>query len=95
MKNKYYIYILSGTSDIVQIGVTRNPEQMLHEQTEMLDESFLDAKLMSKIVYLEKWDDRYIAGAREEQLKHLSRKQLVKLVEEQNPEWNNLLKISA
>lgn len=86
---------MSGTSDVMQIGVTTNPERTLHEQASMLEESFLDDDLISKMVYLEKWDDRYIAWAREDQLKHLSWKQLTRLVEEQNPEWNDVLKLSA
>ena len=73
------------------IGVTRNLEKRVWKHKEGIAEyNFTKKYKCNKLVYYEVFGDIRYAIAREKQLKNWKREWKNKLVEKENPEWNEL-----
>ena len=86
----YYVYILSNMSKTLYIGVTNNLERRLYEHKNKLIDGFTKKYNLTKLVYFEDTTDITEAIYREKQLKGLLRSKKIKLIEENNPEWDDL-----
>ena len=86
----YYVYILSNISKRLYIGVTNNLERRLYEHKNKLIDGFTKKYNLTKLVYFETATDITAAIYREKQLKGLLRSKKITLIEENNPEWDDL-----
>ncbi len=77
---------------MLYIGVTNNLERRLYEHREKLIDGFTKKYNLNKLVYYEYYSNINDAIARETQLKSWTRKRKNELVEQLNPNWNDLSK---
>jgi putative endonuclease len=85
------VYILSNYKNgTLYIGVTSNIVQRIFQHKEAAKFSFTARYALKKLVYFEVFDDMKNAIAREKQLKGGSRVAKIKLIEQENPFWNDL-----
>ncbi|MBR0414492.1 MAG: GIY-YIG nuclease family protein [Clostridia bacterium] len=87
----YYIYILTNWNNkVMYIGVTNDLERRIYEHKHKLIDGFTKKYNVSKLVYFETTTDAYAAISREKQLKNWSREKKNWLVEQKNPNWNEI-----
>ena len=87
----YYVYILaSKRNGTLYIGVTNNLERRIYEHKSDLVKGFTKKYNVDKLVYLEEFQDVHEAIAREKQIKAGSRKKKEELINNFNPNWNDL-----
>lgn len=86
-----YVYILTNKPDgTLYIGVTSNIQKRIWEHKSKATEGFSKKYNLDKLVYFEVFDDIENAIHREKRLKKYTREAKIKLIEEQNKEWNDL-----
>jgi len=91
MQNHYYIYILaSKRNGTLYIGVTNNLKRRVGEHKSAVIEGFTKKYNLNRLVYFEIHADINEAILREKRLKKWNRKWKIRLIEEINPEWNDL-----
>ena len=91
MIQMYYVYILTNkTNEVLYIGVTNDLSRRLqeHKNGELI--GFTKQYHVHTLVYFEEYFDIEDAIAREKQLKHWRREKKIELVEQTNPEWDDL-----
>ncbi len=85
------IYILASQRDgTLYIGVTSDLVKRIYEHKQDSAESFTKEHHVHILVYYEFHDDMEAAIRREKQLKKWNRSWKMRLIEEKNPEWNDL-----
>ncbi len=93
MKNKkeYYVYILTNKQNkVLYIGITNNLKRRLWEHKNKFIEGFTSKYNVDKLVYYEVFFDPYNAITREKQLKNWHRDWKIKLINQFNPNWDDL-----
>jgi putative endonuclease len=92
MKN-YYVYILaSNRNGTLYIGVTNDLIRRVYEHKNNLVKGFTSKYKVHQLVYYEQTHDIQSALNREKQLKKWKRKWKLELIEEMNPNWQDLYK---
>ena len=92
MPNSYYTYIMTNQSNTtLYIGVTNNIECRALEHIEGFGAAFTSKYKINKLVYFERYTEVLDAIKREKQLKGWKREKKVMLINQMNPEWNNLM----
>ena len=87
----YHVYILaSRLGGTLYVGVTNNLARRVFEHREKLARGFTQKYGVSRLVYFEDFDEIGAAIQREKQLKRWNRAWKVKLIEERNPNWDDL-----
>ncbi|HOK21054.1 MAG TPA: GIY-YIG nuclease family protein [Candidatus Paceibacterota bacterium] len=88
----YYVYIATNKNNkVLYTGVTSNIDRrILEHQFKIKPNSFTAKYNISKIVYLESFSNPIDAIAAEKRIKGWTRNKKEKLINQQNPEWNNL-----
>ena len=87
----YYVYILaSRIGGTLYIGVTNDLVRRVFEHKSKFVQGFTKKYDVSRLVYFEQYDDIQIAIQREKQLKKWNRAWKVRLIEEKNPNWDDL-----
>ncbi len=87
----YYVYILaSGIGGTLYIGVTNDLIRRVGEHRLKLEEGFTKKYEIYRLVYFEQFDDIENAIRREKRLKKWNRAWKVRLIEEINPNWDDL-----
>ena len=91
MRRLYYVYILaSGRNGTLYIGVTND----LASRTEMHKDGagsvFTRKYGVTRLVYFETYEDVREAIAREKELKKWRRQWKLALIEQMNPDWDDL-----
>ena len=86
------IYILTNKNNtVLYTGVTSDLRKRLYEhKNKLFLSSFTSRYNVSKLVYFEVFTSIEEAITREKQIKSGSRKKKIMLIEEINPEWNDL-----
>jgi putative endonuclease len=88
---QYYVYILaSKIGGTLYIGVTNNLIRRVYEHREKLADGFTKKYGVANLVYYEVHSDVEAAIIREKQMKKWNRAWKVRVVEETNPNWNDL-----
>ena len=77
---------------VLYIGVTNNLLRRVWEHKEGILKGFTEKYKLKNLVYYEFHEDILSAIQREKHLKLWSRQWKVKLIEKENPEWNDLYK---
>ncbi|MBB4372640.1 putative endonuclease [Bradyrhizobium sp. cir1] len=86
----YYVYILaSKIGGTLYIGVTNDLIRRVAEHKSKLIESFTEKYDVARLVYFEQFDDPENAIKREKRLKW-NRAWKVRLIEKENPNWDDL-----
>ena len=89
--NTYYDYILaSGKNGTLYNGVTNNLIKRVAQHKRKEEKGFEGKYEVSKLVWYEQTNDIRIAIKREKQIKKWNRKWKIRLIEKENPEWNDL-----
>ena len=88
---KYFVYIMaSHRNGTLYIGVTNDLARRAHEHKNDLLEGFTKKYKVHRLVYFEETETIDSAIRREKQLKGWKRIWKLKLIEEINPDWNDL-----
>jgi len=87
----YYVYILaSRIGGTLYIGVTNDLIRRVAEHKSKLIEGFTEKYEVARLVYFEQFDDPDNAIKREKRLKKWNRAWKVRLIEQHNPNWDDL-----
>ncbi len=87
----FYVYILaSKIGGTLYIGVTNDLIRRVWEHREKLAAGFTHKHDVHRLVYFEQFDDVENAIQREKRLKKWKRDWKVSLIEENNPNWDDL-----
>ena len=87
----FYVYILaSKRNGTLYIGVTQDLVRRVYEHKNHLVEGFTKKYNVCQLVYFEETIDVLSAITREKQLKRWKRQWKIRLVEQQNPSWQDL-----
>jgi len=91
MFKQYYIYIMTNkNNDVLYTGVTNDLKRRVYQHRSKQIKGFTQKYNLCKLVYYEIFGDPYNAITREKQIKAGSRKRKIDLIEEMNPDWNDL-----
>jgi putative endonuclease len=91
MSQNYYVYILaSKRNGTLYIGVTQDLLKRVYLHKKELLDGFTKKYNVKKLVYYEVYQDIKDAILREKRLKKWKREWKIKLIEEKNPNWEDL-----
>ena len=91
MSKKYYVYVLSSYKEgTLYVGVTNNLKRRVFEHKNKMTSVFTEKYNVKLLVYFEVFDDVIFAIEREKKLKHFSRNRKLRLINEFNPNWDDL-----
>jgi putative endonuclease len=91
LERSYWVYILaSRIGGTLYIGVTNNLVRRVYEHKMGLAEGITKKYKVHRLVYFEQYSDIENAIVREKRLKKWNRAWKVKLIEELNPNWDDL-----
>jgi putative endonuclease len=87
---QFYVYMMANEMRTLYVGVTNNIERRVYEHKNKLLPGFTSRYGLTELVYLAETSDVREAIAREKQIEGWSRAKKVALIEEMNPEWEDL-----
>ena len=91
MEKTYLVNILaSALGGTLYIGVTNNLARRIYEHRMGLADGFTKKYGIHRLVYFEQYNDIEIAIQREKRLKKWNRAWKIRLIEEANPNWDDL-----
>ena len=94
MDKKGYTYILfSRRKGTLYIGVTSNLKRRILEHKQKVNDGFTKKYSVDKLGYFEEFPSIRSAIEREKELKHFYRSEKLKLIESNNPNWNDLYEV--
>ncbi len=85
-----FVYIMSSLSRTLYTGVTNHLERRAFEHKEGQPGSFTARYHVNRLVYFEEFGDINQAITREKEIKRLTRRRKIKLIESMNPDWRDL-----
>ena len=89
--NQYWVYIMSNpTNTVTYTGVTNDLMRRIAEHRNKTGSAFTKRYNIIKLVYYESFPCIWDAIAAEKNIKAGSREKKIKLIEQDNPEWNDL-----
>ncbi len=89
--NQYYVYILASKKNgTLYTGVTSDLAKRCYEHKQDLVEGFTKRYQVHTLVYYEVHSDIREAIRREKQIKKWNRSWKIRLIEEKNPQWQEL-----
>jgi putative endonuclease len=87
----FYVYILaSRIGGTLYIGVTNDLVRRVYEHREDVTDGFTKKYQVHRLVYFEQHSDIEAAIQREKRLKKWNRAWKIQLIEETNPNWDDL-----
>ncbi len=86
----YYVYVMSGRTRALYIGVTSDLERRVYEHKNKLLAGFTTRYTLDRLVYFEEGGDIASAIEREKELKAWRRAKNLALIESVNPNWRDL-----
>ena len=86
----FAVYIMASRTKRLYIGVTNDLERRVWEHKTGEVPGFTTRYNIKKLVFQEDYDSILEAIAREKQLKGWVRRKKIALIEEDNPEWDDL-----
>ena len=90
MKQGFVYILFSKRNGTLYIGVTANLTKRVYEHKNKFVKGFSQKYSVDKLGYYEICDSIMSAIEREKELKKLSRKEKLDLIEINNPNWNDL-----
>ncbi len=96
LDKQFYLYILaSRRNGTLYTGVRSNLIQRTWQHKQGLAEGFALKYSVKRLVYFEVHDNALTAIEREKQIKKWRRSWKLELIEESNPDWNDLYDVIA
>lgn len=87
----HYVYILASKKHgTLYLGVTNDLVRRVYEHKSKSVEGFSKRYDVDRLVWFEVYDDAVTAIAREKELKKWRRDWKIRLIEESNPNWDDL-----
>jgi putative endonuclease len=87
----YYVYILASRKDgAIYVGITNDLVRRIYEHRTKAIQGFTSKYNITRLVWLEIYDDPISAISREKELKKWKRAWKVQLIEAQNPQCDDL-----
>lgn len=87
----YFVYILANKpKKVLYVGITDDLVKRIGEHKNNIREGFTNKYNVHRLVYYEEIEDVQVAMAREKRLKRWNRQWKIELIENDNPEWNDL-----
>ena len=90
MERSYYVYILASRSRDLYTGVTNNLPRRLLQHRESTVPAFTSRYRIFRLVHYEVFHNVRAAIAREKEIKGWRREKKIRLIERDNPTWNDL-----
>jgi putative endonuclease len=91
MGRQYYVYLLASRKHgTLYIGVTNDLVRRVYQHKAKLIPGFSAQYGVAKLVYYEIFDDPALAITREKQLKKWHREWKIRIIEHENPNWDDL-----
>ena len=91
MDKKFYVYLLTKErNSTFYTGLTSNLPKRIWEHKNEVADGFTKRHGIKQLVYYEVFDDYENAARREKRLKRWPRQWKMKIIEEMNPNWNDL-----
>jgi len=91
LNETYYIYILTNKGNrVLYTGVTRDLVNRVYQHRERQVKGFTYKYNVNKLVYFEAYNNPREAIKREKQIKASSRIKKIRLIERNNPGWEDL-----
>ena len=90
MKQNYVYNLAQERNSTIYVGITSNLAKRIHEHKNDLADGFTKKYGIHKLVYFEIHGDPENAIKREKRLKKWNRPWKMRLIEEMNPDWNDL-----
>lgn len=87
---QYFVYVMASTSRSIYIGITENLERRVWEHKTGAHDGHSKRYRQTHLVYIETFQWVTDAIAREKQLKTWNRQKKVRLIERENPSWQDL-----
>ena len=88
---KSYIYFMTNKNNtVIYIGVTTNLLKRVYQHKVKSYKGFTSKYNCDKLVYFEEFDDINLAISREKQLKAGNRPKKEGLIDQENPDWEDL-----
>ena len=88
---RMYVYIMTNDKNgTLYVGVTNNLVRRVYEHKHKIIKGFTSRYELTKLVYYEIYDDELTAIQREKTLKRYLRNWKKDLIEQNNPDWNDL-----
>ena len=84
MEEKNYVYLLRCADDSLYCGWTTDLQHRVRAHKEGTGAKYTKSRRPVELVYYEIYDDRHEALSREWHIKHLSRKEKLELIKNQN-----------
>src|SRR5712672_668471 len=90
----YYVYILASRKDgAIYVGVTNDIVRRIYEHRIKAVPGFTSKYNITRLVWFEIYDDPVSAITREKELKKWKRSWKIELIEAQNPQWHDPLRV--
>lgn len=87
----YYVYIVTNKKNgTLYIGVTSNIARRIYEHKQKITQGFTSRYNLDRLVYIESTEDVHAAITREKNMKAWKREWKIKLIQEMNPNWDDL-----
>ncbi len=90
MKRSWLYILCSERNGTLYIGITSNLSRRIYEHQQNLISGFTKKYNIKTLVYIEEHATILHAITREKKLKHWGRLQKIELIENNNPNWNDL-----
>ena len=88
---KYYVYIITNNNNtVLYTGITNDLIRRTYEHKNKLIDGFSKKYNLNKLVYFEEYSEVYLAIAREKQIKKFSRAKKFEMINNANPNWEDL-----
>ena len=87
---KYYVYILTNRTQTLYVGVTNDLDRRVIEHKHKLTPGFTSRYNIHSLVWFQDFDDVMQAIEAEKRIKGWRRSKKIALIEELNPEWEDL-----
>jgi putative endonuclease len=90
-RKSFYVYLLaSRRNGALYIGITNDLIRRVYEHRNDLVKGFTSKYHIHRLVHFEEFPDAQSAITRKKQLKVWHRAWKIRLIEESNPQWNDL-----
>lgn len=87
---RYYTYIMASRSRVLYVGMTNNLPRRVREHKQKEGNSFTAQYNITRLVWYRTFPRPQDAVAAEKKIKGWVRRKKVAMIEEENPEWNDL-----
>jgi|TARA_B110000196_G_scaffold76315_1_gene65517 putative endonuclease len=90
MKKSLVYFMTNKNNTVIYIGVTSDLLKRVYQHKTKTYKGFTAKYNCDKLIYFEEFDAINLAISREKQLKSGNRKRKERLINAENPEWNDL-----